>query len=183
MSRTVPSSILTALAQDSVEPFYAVEFNFDTAPLRFWTGYGDREIFFNDYTGAGQLLSISGLEEVSDLSARQVTVSLSGVPSELVSLALQEPYQRRECKIYFGVVGGTDVVEVFSGSINTMPIEDSGDTSTISVTVDSKMVETEKARNLRYTSESQKSRYSGDTFFDWVNSIQDAEIVWGRAQT
>jgi hypothetical protein len=61
-----------------------------------------------------------------------------------------------------------------------MQIEDSGEASTISVTVDSKLVETEKASNLRYTSESQKSRYSGDTFFDYVSAIQDADIIWGR---
>ena len=44
MSRTVPASILTALSQPEVQPFYAVEFMFDTSPIRFWTGYGDRTI-------------------------------------------------------------------------------------------------------------------------------------------
>lgn len=214
MSRTVPASLLAALAQPEVQPFYAVEMLFDSGAVRLWTGYGERTINGETYVGAGSLINIEGLAEVADLSAKAITISLSGVASELVSLALQEPYQRRRCRVYFGAIlyesnadwilfngAWSDVgvwvddafwedasfsveliaVEVFSGSLNTMPIEDSGETSVITATVDSKLVETEKASNLRYTSETQKSRYAGDTFFDYVSAIQDADIVWGRA--
>lgn len=211
MSRTVPAALLTALAQPEVQPFYAVEMLFDSGAVRLWTGYGDRTIGGETYVGAGSLINIDGLSEVADLSAKAITISLSGVASELVSLALQEPYQRRRCRVYFGatqilaadyaaaginpelvldfageyyqvgpLLASYDVVEVFSGSLNTMPIEDGGETSVITATVDSKLVETEKASNLRYTSETQKSRYAGDTFFDYVSAIQDADIVWGR---
>jgi hypothetical protein len=180
MSRTVPAALLTALAQPEVQPFYAVEMLFDAGPVRLWTGYGNRSLVENSYIGAGTLLNIQGLGEVADLSAKSITISLSGVAASLVSLALQEPYQRRVCRVYFGAVDVADVVEVFSGQLNTMSIEDSGETSTISVLVDSKLVELERASNRRYTSENQKSRFAGDTFLDYVSAIQDAEIVWGR---
>lgn len=185
MSRTVPAALLTALAQPEVQPFYAVELLFDSGAVRLWTGYGDRTVGGQTYVGAGTLLNIEGLSEVADLSAKAITISLSGIAGELVSLALQEPYQRRRCKVFFGAVNVADVVEVFSGQVNTMPIEDSGETSIIATTIDSKLVETEKASNLRYTSEIQKSRNNGqfaaDTFFDYVSAIQDADIIWGRA--
>jgi len=180
MPRTVPAALLTALAQPEVQPFYAVEFLFDAGPVRLWTGYGNRTINAQTYVGAGELLNIDGLGEVADLSAKSLTISLSGVAVSLVSLALQEPYQRRRCRVFFGVVNVPDVVEAFSGQLNTMTIEDSGETSVISVLVDSKLVELERASNRRYTSENQKSRFAGDTFFDCVGAIQDAEIVWGR---
>jgi len=180
MSRTIPAAILTALGQTNVAPFYAVEFDFDTAPVRFWTGYGDRTIDGETYLGAGSLIGISGLEEISDLSAKSATISLSGVPSELVSLALQEPYQNRGCRILFGVTDVSDFVEVFGGFMDTMNIEDSGDTSTITLTVESKLVQLERAKERRYTHESQQSRYSGDTFFSYVSDLQDKEVVWGR---
>jgi hypothetical protein len=217
MSRTVPAALLTTLAQPEVQPFYAVEMLFDSGAVRLWTGYGDRTINSETYVGAGTLLNIEGLAEVADLSAKAITISLSGIAGELVSLALQEPYQRRVCRVYFGsiiintapknwilangfwnddsiwvdaaewidVFNDLEVVEVFSGQINTMPIEDSGETSIIATTIDSKLVETEKASNLRYTSEIQKSRnnqqFAADTFFDYVGAIQDADIIWGRA--
>ena len=176
MSRTVPAAILTALAQPEVEPFYAVEIDLDSGPLRLWTGYGDRTIDGNTYTGGGTLMSIEGLEEVADLSAKNITLTLSGMPAEVISLALQEPYQRRKVRVLWGVRDVSDFVEVFSGSLNQMVIEDSAESGTISVTVDSKLVELERASNRRYTSESHKSRYATDTFFDFVAQIQDKGV-------
>jgi len=180
MSRTVPSDLLTSLSQSEVHPFYAVDMDFDTAPLRFWTGYGDRTIFTNTYTGTGNLLSISGLEEANDLSAKGVTLQLSGVPTEIVSLALQEPYQRRSCKIYFGTTNTAVPIEVFSGLMNTMVIQDGGDSSVIELTVESKLLRLNKASNWRYTQENHQSRHSGDTFFSYVTDLQNKDIIWGR---
>ena len=180
MPRTTPASLLTALAQDSVLPFYAVEFDFDTAPVRFWTGYGERTIGGDPYLGTGNLLGISGLEEANDLSAKNITLTISGVPADLVSLALQEPYQRRSCKVYFGTTDTTTPIEVFSGLMDVMTIEDGGDSSVISLTVESKLVRLEKASNRRYTEENHKSRYPTDTFFRYVTALQDRDIVWGR---
>lgn len=182
MARTVPASIITALAQPEVYPFYAVEMLFDTAPLRLWTGYGDRTIGANIYLGTGNLLTISGLEEAGDLSAKSASVTLSGIDNAIVALALAEPYQRRTCNIYFGVSNANDVVEVFSGYMNIMSIEDSGETSTITLTIESKLVELNRARVRRYTHESHQARHPGDTFFSYVADLQDKAVVWGRKE-
>lgn len=184
MSRLIPSNLLTALTQDVVQPYFAVELLFDTAPLRLWTGFGNRTINVQGvnrtFTGSGDLLGITGLDEVNDLSAKNATLTLTGIPSTLLSLALQEPYQRRDCRIYLGEQGVSEVVEVFSGKMNTMKIVDDAETSTIEMVVDSKLVELERASNWRYTDENHKSRYAGDTFFSYVQSIQDVQIAWGR---
>jgi hypothetical protein len=180
MSRTIPSAILTALAQPEVQPFYAVEFMFDTAPVRLWTGYGDRTIDGETYLGAGSLLAISGLEEAGDMSAKGVSVTLSSLPASLISLAWQEPFMRRKARILFGVQNVDDFVEVFSGYMNEMPIEDSAESGTISVLIDSKIVETERSRDIRYTHESQQTLYPGDTFFSYVADLADKEVMWGR---
>ena len=57
MSRTINSSLLTALTGSVVEPFYAVELFFDSETLRLWTGIGDRTINSNTYLGTGSLLN------------------------------------------------------------------------------------------------------------------------------
>lgn len=183
MARPVPAALLSALAQPEVFPFYAVEMLFDTAPVRFWTGYGDRTVGANLYLGAGNLLTISGLEEVADLSAKSASITLSGIDNSIVALALAEPYQRRICNIYFGVSNVADVVEVFSGYMNVMSVEDSGETSTISLSIESKLVELSRARIRRYTHESQQARHPGDTFFSFVADLQDKSVVWGRKES
>ena len=92
MTRTIPSALLTALSQPEVQPYHAVELLFDSTPIRLWTGYGDKVISSNTYTGGGNLLTISGFEEVGDLSAKSIEISLSGMPPTSVTLAFSEPF-------------------------------------------------------------------------------------------
>ena len=85
MPRTVNSTVLTALLQDEVSLFYAVELDFYNGTtnqsyiVRYWTGVGDKTLNSNTYIGTGNLLSVSGLEEVSDLKATGIILTLMGV--------------------------------------------------------------------------------------------------------
>jgi len=184
MSRTVPAALLTALDADQVEVFYAVDLAFDSGNIRLWTGYGDKTINSNTYTGSGNLLTIDGLEEASDLSAKGTTLTLSGLSSTILTYALTEEYQGRLVTIYWGV--GSNTVEVFSGYMDQMTIQDSGETATISLTVESRLITLERANVRRYTAKSHeavrtaKGLTGSDTFFDWVTQLQDKQIVWGR---
>lgn len=182
MARSIPAGLMTALTQSVIEPFYAIEMIFDTMSVRFWTGIGDRTIEGNVYTGAGGLLSISDLEEIGDLSAKSASVTLSGISTDIVALALVEPYQRRPCRILFGVVASSDVIEMFSGKMNTMTIEDAPDSATVTLTIESRLIELQRAKTRRYNHESHISRYPGDTFFATVADLQDRQVTWGRKQ-
>ena len=197
MSRSVPSAILTALSQPEVRPFYAIELLFDDSSgttydeggfvgdrvIRFWSGLGFRTINSEVYIGGGNLFEISGLSEVSDMSAKSATASLNHIPAELISLAIDEPYQHRKARILFGVTDVNDVVEVFSGFMDEMRIEDGAEYGSIQLTIESKWVRLDRPNHRRYTSESQKTRYPTDTFFDWVSDLQDKEMLWGRTRS
>lgn len=197
MSRAIPSSLLNALVGDNIKPFYAVELMFDTrtttdingdtvniGPLRMWTGLGDKTINVQGsdqvFTGTGSLLTIGDLEEVGDLSAKSVELTLSGIPVSIVSLALQEPYQRRVMRLYLGEQSDSSVVEIFSGKMDKMRISDEANSSTIALTVESKLIELERPSGWRYTDENHQSRYAGDSFFSYVQSLQDKTLVWGK---
>lgn len=197
MSRAIPSSLLSALISDKIKPYFAVELMFDTrvstdvegnianiGPLRMWTGLGDKTITVQGssqvFTGTGSLLTIGDLEEVGDLSSKSVELTLSGIPTSIVSLALQEPYQRRPMRLYLGEQSDSSVVEIFSGKMDKMKISDEADSSTIALTVESKLIELERPSGWRYTNENHQSRYDGDSFFSYVQSLQDAQLIWGR---
>ena len=62
-----------------------------------------------------------------------------------------------------------------------MVIEEGADTSTITVSVESKLIDLERARTLRYTDESQKARFPNDKGFQYVNDLQDKKFNWGRS--
>ena len=173
------SKTITGITSSEIKPFYAVELLFDSGAVRLWTGYENTTIDGDTYVGAGNLLSIPNVEEIADMSAKSAEIVLSGVSAELVTLALAEPYQGRTARILFGILGQTPI-EVFGGLMDVMTITDSGESSVISLTVESRLVELERIRPFRYTDQSHKLRYPNDDFFSFVPALQDREIVWGR---
>ena len=61
-----------------------------------------------------------------------------------------------------------------------MNIDEGPDTSTIELKVENKLIDLERARVRRFTGNYQKSVYPGDKGLDFVESLQDKEVVWGR---
>lgn len=205
MSRDISSGVQVSIEDNVVYPFFVTELNFSTDVLRFWTGLGTLVYNGNSYTGAGNLLQISSIEETSEIAAKGATLTLSGIPSESLALALSEPYQGRLCKIYFGLfmrgallqedssyillengqkigleLQDTSLTEIFSGYMDQMNIDEGADTSSVQLQVENKLVDLERQRVARYTSAYQKSKYPGDLGLDFVESLQDKQVVWGR---
>lgn len=178
--RTISPTLINILAANQVEDmYYAVELLFDSGALRLWTGVGNRTLGGNVYTGTGTLLTISPMEETSDLSVNGASITLSGIDSNLVSLALTEPYQNRIGRVYLG--SGSEMFELFSGYMDVMFIQDTGETFTITMNIESRLIVLEKVVPIRYTQESQASRYPTDTFFSYVADLSDKQIAWGRS--
>lgn len=180
MSRTVAAAITTAFGQDVVEPFLAVEVDFDSGSTYAWTGQGDLVIGSKTYSGVGNLLSVSDMQETAKTTAVGATISLSGIPSSLWSLALSEPYQGRACRIYVGVSGSTELVEVFSGLLDQMVIDEQAESSTITLSVESHLIRLERPVVRRYTNQSQQARYDGDLAFSFVDSLQTSKLTFGK---
>ena len=183
MSRDIPAASVTALAESSVFPFFAIDIMFQSGPLYIWSGYGDLVSGDKTYLGAGQLLSVSSVGETTELEAKGATLSISGIPSSFLSLALTEPYQGRTCNIYFGLSNIGEFIEVFSGELDQMNIMEAADTATISVTAENALIKLERPVVRRFTDSDQKSRFPTDKGLEFIASLQDKEIFWGRKGT
>lgn len=181
MSRDLTTTTINALDDEVIYPFFAVELRFDSQTLRLWTGSGNFYDGNVNWLGAGQLLNISSIEETQEIAAKGASITLSGIPSDLLAAALTTPYQGRVCKIYFGVRGSTVFNELFSGYMDQMNIEDGAETGTIQVNVENKLIDLERARVARFTSGYQKSLYPNDLGFDFVEGLQDKITPWGRS--
>lgn len=184
-TRDLTTLVANALDDEGLTVFFAVELLFDTTPIRLWTGYSDVTLDGNTYIGAGNLLDISSIEETTEIAVRGATITLSGVDSNVVSLALQSPYQGRICNIYFGVGDGvldggkwTSISQIFSGYMDEMNIDEGPDYATIELKVENKLIDLERKRVSRYTSAYQKSKYPNDKGFDFVESIQGKQTLW-----
>ena len=181
MSRDLTSTVLNALDDAVVYPFFAVDIDFASGPLYVWSGNGDLTVGAKTYLGAGQLMNISSVEETTEIEAKGATITMSGIPSTFLALALTEPYQGRECRIYFGMTSTpSDYVEVFAGELDQMNISEEATTCTIAVTVENVLIRLERPVVRRFTSEDQKSRFPTDRGLEFVTALQDKEIFWGR---
>lgn len=182
MTRDVTPQVLNALDEPVVRPFFAVDIDFDSQPLYVWNAPFNGTINGKLYLGAGQLLSISSIEETTEMEARGASITMTGIPSSFLSLALQEPYQGRECRIYFGIVGEalSSYTEIFTGELDQMNIVEASDTATIQVTAENVLIRLERPVVRRFTDQDQKSRYPGDRGLEFVAGLQDKEIFWGR---
>jgi len=174
------SSVPSGFSDASLTAFVAVELEFDSGTTRLWNGYGDLTVNSQTYTGSGDLMSISAIEENAEISAKGINMVLSGVPSSLLSIALTENYQNRNCAIYVGTITSGTVAsyEVFSGRMDVMTLQENGDTCTISLTAESRLIDLERPRIRRYTSEDQKLIDADDTGLDFINSLQEAKFEW-----
>lgn len=205
-TRDLTQSTIDSLDDDVLYPFFAVEMLFDgEQTLRLWTGYGTLNYQGQSWYGTGSMLQVDSVEETTEIAARGASLTLSGIPQEVLSLALSEPYQGRKANIYLGnfskglvllessdfilfedgsrvelEAGTTNLSQIFSGYMDQMNIEEAPDTCTVQLTLENKLVDLERARVARFTSAYQKSLYSGDLGLDFVESLQDKEIVWGR---
>jgi len=181
MTRSLAAGFASALQGSAIQPIILVELNFDSGAVRLWSGIGNIDYAGYSYIGAGTLLAISSIDDTTDIAARGITISLSGINAQILSVALAEKYQNRTAKIYFSLSGMvSDAVQVFSGLIDQMSINDTGETLTISVSIESRLIDLERPRIWRYTSEDQKRVYPTDKGFDFVNDLQTKQIIWGR---
>lgn len=181
MSRELTTEVLNALDDAVVYPFFAVDIDFASGPLYVWSGVGNLTIGSKTYLGAGSLLNVSSVEETTEIEAKGATLTMSGIPSSFLSLALAEQYQGRECRIYFGMTSDPSAyVEIFSGELDQMNISEDATASTIAVTVENALIKLERPVVRRLTNEDQKSRYPYDRGLEYVASLQDKEVFWGR---
>lgn len=184
MSRNLTSAMASAILGD-VAPILLFEGEFASGAVRFWTGSGQIEWNGQTWTGAGQLIGISDIEENTEVVATGITVSLAGVDPALVSAVIGEARQNAPGRIWVGLLDASgaiigDPYLAFRGRLDVPAITDAVDTCTITISYENILGDLLRPREVRYTSEAQRAIYPDDPGFDFVTSIQDTELTWVR---
>lgn len=187
MARDLTSALATGIQASVVRPvlFFEGQFAGDQW-VRVWSGIGSRTWNSVDWTGIGNLGAISEIEETDEIRAAGITVELSGVPSDMISLALQSVQQNKPGRVYFALFDGetddlvADPYLSFEGRLDVAEIDEGADTAKISVKYENRLIDLERPRERRYTHEDQQLDYPGDRGFEFVPALQDAQITWGQ---
>lgn len=185
MSRDLTPDFAEALADRDLRPVIFFEGEFASGTVRLWSGLGEIGWAGQSWSGAGALLGLGSIEETSEVVAGGTSVSLSGIPLDLVQMAIAEARQGLPGRVWLGLltVEGqiiSDPVLAFAGRLDVPEITDDAESCRITISYESRLIDLNTARSWRYTHESQQVLHPGDLGFEYVTAIQDREITWGR---
>jgi hypothetical protein len=183
VSRDITAAVSAALNAANVPLLVFTELQFASGTVRFtnasytftWNGH--------DWLGLGRMIGIDPVEERSDVQSTVIKLRLSGVPSDMISIALAEHYQGLPCRIWvapldsdYRVIGSS---LLFSGKMDTMQVKVSNP-ATITLTAVSKLADLERPRVRRYNDADQQAEYPGDLGLQFVEQMVEKQLVWGR---
>ena len=183
MVKTLSSNNSAVLNDSVIKPVYFIKFEFPTGTVYLNSSDRNFTISGQEYLGIGLIGSISTIQESSELQANGVKITLSGIPNTYVSIALTSDYQGSPTEITLGFLDSNYVLvdppfTVFVGKVDTMGIA-LGDTATIELEVENRLIDWERPRISRFTNEEQQNLYSGDKGLEFVDSVAEKELFWG----
>lgn len=141
----------------------------------------------NSWLGVGKLGDISDIDEDAMLRPSGVTVTLTGVDSDLITSAMTEKYHGRAIAVYEGFLNTSTMALVadpeikFSGLMDYMSITLGEGTGSISIQAEGELARWQRHNNSLYTHESQQALYSGDRGFDQIPYTMNRKIDWSKS--
>jgi hypothetical protein len=187
MSRDLTAGMAAAITAQVVRPIVLFEGTFVDGVLRLWSGLGELQWAGQTWVGAGNLLGFGTIEDTSEVVASGTSVSLSGIPQDLVEMAIAVARQGDAGRVYIGTMDVNNAVIVdptlaFSGRLDVPEISDGENTCSISISYESRLIDLNRPREFRYTNESQQQLFpgKGDRAFEYITSLQSKEVKWGK---
>lgn len=185
MARDLHADFKTEVTQDVMRPVFLIDVAYNGGTVYMWSGLGDITYNSNTYTGVGDFLGIAPVEETSAIKATGINITLSGIPSAQLSNVLSNVRTGKAMVIYLAFVDESYALVnnpyiLFQGLTDIPEITETGETSLITFSAESRLIDLQRARLSRYTDQEQQQRYSGDVFFEYVPTLQNKDIKWGR---
>jgi hypothetical protein len=189
MTRSITAGMTAEVTAASLTPVFLMQMLVPSGALRFWNGIGTIDFDGDTYTGSANLITFSEIVETQAIEARGIQFTLNGINSSLVSTVLDSAneLQRAPVDMWMACLDSDDniitsPIKIFSGLVDTAKIREAGDSSQIVVNCENKLIRLKRTRTRRYTPEDQKAEYAGDLFYDFVPSLQDKALEWGKGQ-
>lgn len=181
--RTVTSAVHTQLIGQVLSPCILCRAVFADGTLLMWSGIGNLTFNGNTYAGVGDFLNVSPVQETSEVKSLGVSVTLSGIPSSTLAEVLGQSRLGKYITIWLGLLTAAgaliaDPVQLFYGEIDSPSIVESGDTASVTVQCESRLIDLERSRERRYTDQDQQQKYPGDESLRYVAALQNREVKW-----
>lgn len=183
--RSIDPAVAALLGDREQNLALFVELETESGTARLWNGVGDKQLGGETFEGAGDLLGFGDPEMNNDLEASPMQVSLSGVPSDHLTRAITERVTGKALTVQLAWLDGAGdpvgSVIIWGGKGSEYAWEDTGETATLILQGEGRLIEAEGATNRKWTSEDQRHFVDpADAFFDNVEALQERDLgSWG----
>lgn len=184
MPRTIDASTITQLESRYFKMCHLLKITLDSiiyiTDASYAVNYGGQT-----YSPSGHLLGINSTNETQELRVGRFELTLSGVSKEYISVFLTQEYVNRQVEMWLAVLDTSgnvtgDAIKTFDGQIESFSINESANTSAISIKVASHWADFERQAGRLSNQNSQQFFFPNDTGMQYAaESIRD--IKWGRA--
>ena len=186
MPRTLSSAFLAATQAPLLRPALFIEAHFTSGPLYAWSGFGSIDWNSQTWIGIGTLGSVSTIEEGASVEAKGITLTMNGIDATLLADVLGEFQVGLPAIVSLGLFDSNgvliaDPVTSWAGRMDQPTIDVDGTTATIAINCESRLLDMNVAVDRRYTNEDQQLENPGDRGLEFINSIQEVVIYWGRS--
>jgi hypothetical protein len=181
--RQLDQNLAAALASGEISPFFMALLSFKSQQQWVWTGTGNLVWNSQTFVGVGSFAKIGTIQEGTDVHAYGTTVTLSGIDPVLLGECMTDMEPGAQATLWFGLLANGAIIgspyQLFSGTMDQPDVSVGVDTISITLALETRMLDLSRASNLRYTSASQRLQYPTDIAFSWVEPLNDQADVWG----
>lgn len=185
--KALSPAVVTALNASELYLAQLVSMQFPSVRVALSTS--TRDVVFGGvtYRGAAGLGTINQIDD-SPGEVKGLQLEISGAPSEYLALALADATVVQGAALVIrqailSVAGQVlDAPIDWVGQLDTMSIEEDGETCTISVTAESSAVDLLRGNALTTSDSDQRFLFPGDLAFQYVIPQQNVPIVWPTKQ-
>lgn len=131
----------------------------------------------------GQLGRISAIPQTNKVAAQNIVLALSGIPASLVTEAVAQVRITGSATVFlafFDTNGNViaDPIQVFAGALDVPSLDDSGETSTISITAENPLLLGNEAPNRQFDDMDQQIYFPGDLGLSFVDTLGNLALFW-----
>ncbi|UXN70889.1 hypothetical protein N8A98_06795 [Devosia neptuniae] len=183
----LPLTVSELAAGHRVQAATLFEFQFASGTQRFWDGHGYLAAGGHEWQGFGEMGSVSGLEQSRGLGAPQTTFKLSGVDSNLLSIAVNSAAEvtGRPCAVHLQFLSSAYTaldtpIAIWAGTMDTLSFVAGVKDQSITLSAETLFVDRVRAPWGLYTDTDQRARWPGDRGFEFMASLLYKTVNWLR---
>lgn len=185
MARDVSTPMVTAITGNNYAPIIMLDLTLSIGTIYVWSGVGTFVYNGHSYQGVGSLGALGEVTEGTQIKADGTTITLSGIDSTLLTETLNDIQLGAPVTIWFACFAAGGVVgtpyPLFVGTVDK-PVVDIGPTTfSITLNLENRLFDLQRATNRRYTTSDQRYYYPDDIGFSWVEALNDIALVWGNS--